>query len=141
MSHELRTPLNGVLGFAQLLARRKDRDAEDREGLDIIMRSGEHLLGLINDVLSISKIEAGKVTLHEQIFDFPLLLQGLEEMLRVRANGKGLELVFDLADNLPKHVWGDEGKLRQILINLLGNAIKFTEHGSVKLRVNWKEGI
>ena len=139
MSHELRTPLNGVLGFAQLLARRKNRDAEDREGLDIIMKSGEHLLGLINDVLSLSKIEAGRVTLQSEAFDIETLVRDVENVLRVRAEEKNLRL--DCAfEQLPRAVVGDAGKLRQILLNLTGNAVKFTQAGSVTLRVTWSNG-
>jgi len=141
MSHELRTPLNGVLGFAQLLARRKNRDAEDREGLDIIMRSGEHLLGLINDVLSLSKIEAGRVTLEQEPFDLGTLMHDVENVLRVRAEEKNLRLVCELdREALPRAVAGDQGKLRQILLNLAGNAVKFTSAGSVTLRVSWSNG-
>jgi len=141
MSHELRTPLNGVLGFAQLLARRKNRDAEDREGLEIIMKSGEHLLGLINDVLSLSKIEAGRVTIEQEAFDIATLMHDVENVLRVRAEEKNLRLACTLdRDRLPRAVVGDQGKLRQILLNLAGNAVKFTASGSVTLRVAWSEG-
>ena len=140
MSHELRTPLNGVLGFAQLLARRKNRDAEDREGLDIIMKSGEHLLGLINDVLSLSKIEAGRVTLEQEAFDVATLVHDVENVLRVRAEEKNLRLVCEIDDTLPRAVAGDQGKLRQILLNLAGNAVKFTSAGSVTIRVAWNDG-
>ena len=140
MSHELRTPLNAILGFAQVMQRNATREGEDRENLDIIARSGEHLLGLINDVLSISKIEAGKLTLAEHPFDLLLLLRGIEEMIQVRAADKGLALITDIDPGVPQYVSGDEGKLRQVLINLLGNAVKFTETGGVSLRVNWNEG-
>jgi signal transduction histidine kinase/CheY-like chemotaxis protein/ligand-binding sensor domain-containing protein len=140
MSHELRTPLNGVLGFAQLLARRKNRDAEDREGLDVIMKSGEHLLGLINDVLSLSKIEAGRVSLEESPFHLEKLIRDVEDVLRLRAEEKGLRLTCALAEGSPQVVIGDEGKLRQILINLLGNAVKFTQAGNVTMKVRWEGG-
>ena len=140
MSHELRTPLNAILGFAQVMQRSARREGEDRENLDIIERSGEHLLGLINDVLSISKIEAGKLTLSVHPFDFRLLLLGIEEMIRVRAESKGLALLTDVDPEIPQYVLGDEGKLRQVLINLLGNAVKFTDAGGVSLRVNWRDG-
>ncbi len=140
MSHELRTPLNAILGFAQVMQRNASREGEDRENLEIIARSGEHLLGLINDVLSISKIEAGKLTLSVQPFDLRLLLQGIEEMIQVRAEDKGLSLVTDIDPDLPKYVAGDEGKLRQVLINLLGNAVKFTSVGGVSLRARWRDG-
>jgi signal transduction histidine kinase/CheY-like chemotaxis protein/ligand-binding sensor domain-containing protein len=140
MSHELRTPLNGVLGFAQLLARRKNRDAEDQEGLAVIVKSGEHLLGLINDVLSLSKIEAGRVTLDRAPFDLTKMVRDVEDVLRFRADEKGLRLICDLDESkLPHAVLGDEGRLRQILINLVGNAIKFTKQGSVTLRVTWSD--
>lgn len=141
MSHELRTPLNAILGFVQVMQRRQGRDTEDTENLQTIMRSGEHLLGLINDVLSISKIEAGKITLTEHTFHLPKLLLGLEEMIRVRAQSKGLQLSFEISPELPEYVLGDEGKLRQVLINLLGNAVKFTERGQVTLRVFWSNSI
>ncbi len=141
MSHELRTPLNGVLGFAQLLARRKGRDAEDREGLDVILKSGEHLLGLINDVLSLSKIEAGRVTLEKAPFDLGAMVRDVEDVLELRAEAKDLLLTCEIdGARLPQAVTGDEGRLRQILINLLGNALKFTERGGVTLRVSWRDG-
>jgi signal transduction histidine kinase/ligand-binding sensor domain-containing protein len=135
MSHELRTPLNAILGFAHLLERDAARTSEQHESLSIIQRSGEHLLGLINDVLSISKIEAGRVVLQEQAFDLQRLLQDLENMFRVRARTKRIELAFEIASDLPTGVLADQGKLRQILINLLGNAVKFTDAGRVSLRV------
>ncbi|MEO6325410.1 MAG: response regulator [Thermoanaerobaculia bacterium] len=141
MSHELRTPLNGVLGFAQLLARRPGRDAEDRQGLSIIVKSGEHLLGLINDVLSLSKIEAGRVTMEESVFDLRAMVRDVEDLLRLRANAKDLHLSCELLESgMPRAVRGDERRLRQILINLLSNAVKFTERGFVTLRVSWHAG-
>lgn len=139
MSHELRTPLNAVIGFAQLMERDGGRSAEDQEHLEIILQSGEHLLGLINDVLSIAKIEAGKLTLSEQPFNLLALLHGVQEMVRVKAEAKGLGLVFDLTSDLPASVRGDEGKLRQVLLNLLGNAVKFTDEGGVALRAAWND--
>lgn len=140
MSHELRTPLNGVLGFAQLLARRKNRDAEDQEGLAVIMKSGEHLLGLINDVLSLSKIEAGRVTLEQAPFDLLKLVKDAEDVLQMKAREKGLHLRTRVDSEVPSLVDGDEGRIRQILLNLIGNAIKFTADGEVVLHVRWKEG-
>jgi ligand-binding sensor domain-containing protein/signal transduction histidine kinase/FixJ family two-component response regulator len=136
MSHELRTPLNIILGFAQVLARDKALNNIHRETLNTIMRSGEHLLGLINDVLSIAKIEAGKLNLHNESFDLLQLLNDIENMIRVRSQAKSLDLIFSIAPDLPQMVIGDEGKLRQVLINLLGNAIKFTKEGSVALKVS-----
>ncbi len=137
MSHELRTPLNAVIGFAQLMGRDSKLTTEQRGSLGIIQRSGEHLLGLINDVLSISKIEAGRLSLYEKSFDPRFMLRSVEEMLRVRAESKNLTLWFDIAEDLPNTVKGDEGKLRQVLVNLLGNAIKFTDEGGVTLRCSW----
>ncbi|MBL8150220.1 MAG: response regulator, partial [Blastocatellia bacterium] len=138
MSHELRTPLNAILGFVQLIEKDRNLTDEQRENLAIILRSGEHLLSLINDVLSISKIEAGKLTLQHQPFDFKKLLRSLQDMISMRAESKGLKLVFEVSDVLPRYVMGDESKLRQVLINLLGNAVKFTEKGSITLRVAYR---
>ncbi|HAJ63013.1 MAG TPA: hypothetical protein DCP31_30420 [Cyanobacteria bacterium UBA8543] len=135
MSHELRTPLNAILGFTQVMARGTFLTTEQLDHLSIINRSGEHLLNLINDILSMSKIEAGQITLNESCFDLYHLLDSLEEMLQLKATSNGLELIFKRPPNLPQYVQTDEGKLRQILINLLGNAIKFTPTGSVTLRV------
>ncbi len=131
MSHELRTPLNAIIGFAQLMDRDKSLNQEQAENVRIIMRSGEHLLGLINDVLSLSKIEAGKIVLDEQPFNLRRMLQGIEEMFRIRAQNQDLGFVFNIPDDLSKVVSGDERKLRQILINLIGNAFKFTSRGRV----------
>ncbi|MEJ2558810.1 MAG: PAS domain S-box protein [Anaerolineae bacterium] len=135
MSHELRTPLNAILGFTQFMEGDPNLTAEQQENLGIINRSGEHLLALINDVLEMSKIEAGRVTLQEKSFDLYGLLDTLEEMFRLRAEGKGLALSFERTQNVPRYVRTDEGKLRQVLMNLLGNAVKFTEQGGVALRV------
>jgi PAS domain S-box-containing protein len=139
MSHELRTPLNAILGFTQLMDRDPNLTAEQQENLGIINRSGEHLLALINDVLEMSKIEAGRVTLEEKSFDLYRLLDGLEEMFGLRAKDKGLALSFERAENVPRYVRTDEGKLRQVLSNLLGNAVKFTQEGGVVLRVGTRE--
>ncbi|MFX1411358.1 MAG: two-component regulator propeller domain-containing protein [Promethearchaeota archaeon] len=135
VSHELRTPLNAILGFTQLMNRDIGLSTEQRENLGIINRSGEHLLGLINDVLDLSKIEAGRAMLNERDFDLHHLLDGLEEMFRLRAENKDLMLTFDRASDVPQYVRTDEGKLRQVLMNLLGNAVKFTQEGGVVLRV------
>jgi len=135
MSHELRTPLNAILGFAQLMERDNTLSKRQRDSLATINRSGEHLLNLINDVLEMSKIEAGRITLNPTSFDLYGLLQNLQEMFRVRAEAKKLSLTFELAPNLPQYIFSDESKLRQILINLLSNAIKFTNIGKVTLRV------
>lgn len=135
MSHELRTPLNAILGFTQLMARESSLTQTAHEYLEIIGRSGKHLLNLINDVLEMSKIEAGQVVLNSSCFDLYYLLQTLEKMLQLGAKSKGLELSFNCAPTVPQYIQTDEGKLRQVLINLLGNAIKFTQHGRVTLRV------
>ncbi len=134
MSHELRTPLNAILGFAELLAHDPLLTPEQREQVDIIARSGEHLLDLINDVLDFSKIEAGRMSLVEDPFDLHQLLRDLEDMFRLRANVKGLTLLFERDPNLVRYAVADAGKLRQILINLLSNAVKFTQQGGVTLR-------
>ncbi|NJO80508.1 MAG: PAS domain S-box protein [Cyanobacteria bacterium RM1_2_2] len=135
MSHELRTPLNAILGFAQLLNDENSLPSQ-REQLRIILRSGEHLLELINDVLEMSKIDAGRITLNETSFDLHQLLTSLQEMLDIKAAAKRLRLVFERLPNVPQYVRTDENKLRQVLLNLLGNAIKFTFAGTVKLRVS-----
>ena len=138
MSHELRTPLNAILGFSQVMVRDSSLNNQHQQHLEIINRAGEHLLSLINDILEISKIEAGRSQLNESSFNLIRLLETLEEMFRLKAESKKLQLIFEWADGVPHFVNGDEGKLRQILINLLGNAIKFTETGSVTLRVKLK---
>lgn len=135
MSHELRTPLNAILGFSQLMNRSGSLNPEQQENLSIITRSGEHLLTLINQVLDLSKIEAGHITLNEQNFDFYSLLDDLEDMFCLRAIDKHLQLLFERSPDVPQYVKSDEIKLRQILINLLNNAIKFTQEGGVTLRV------
>jgi signal transduction histidine kinase len=135
MSHELRTPLNAILGFAQLLQQKPALSSVKSE-LDIISQSGEHLLDLISDVLELSKIEAGRESLNENKFDLYYLLDIVEEMLRLRADAKQLQLIFIREPDVPRYVQTDELKLRQVLINLVGNAIKFTDRGGVTVRVN-----
>jgi PAS domain S-box-containing protein len=134
MSHELRTPLNAVLGFAQLL--QLDPALGDRQtaALDAIRQSGEHLLALINDVLDLSRVEAGKLELQSQPIELGQFLQTVLEIVGVRARAKGLAVALDADDALPRRVEGDEHRLRQVLLNLLGNAVKFTAAGSVTLR-------
>lgn len=134
MSHELRTPLNAILGFAQLLARDPETSPAQQESLSIINRSGEHLLRLINSILDLSKIEAGKVNLEESAVDLEALLVGIEGMFSLQAQTKRLILQVERETSLPQYVQVDEGKLRQILTNLLSNAIKFTQSGQVLLR-------
>jgi len=135
MSHELRTPLNAILGFTQLMVGDANLTPGQQENLQIINQSGEHLLILINDVLEISKIEAGQVKLRENTFDLYQLLDGLEEIFHFQAEKKGLDLLVQFFERLPHHIRCDEGKLRQILNNLIGNAIKFTQQGFVKIDV------
>jgi PAS domain S-box-containing protein len=135
MSHEIRTPMNSILGFSQLLTRGPGISSTQREYLETINRSGEHLLALINDILDMAKIEAGHCPLSAAVFDLRSMLNDVDQMLRNRAEEKGLDLGIQLASGLPERVNGDETKLRQVIVNLLGNAIKFTDSGSVKLRV------
>ena len=136
MSHELRTPLNAILGFSQIMQRDPALPTGQRENLNIINRSGEHLLILINDILEMSKIEAGRITLSENNFDLYRLLADLESMFRLRTRDKSLQLCFERSLDVPQYIRTDEGKLRQVLINLLSNAVKFTEKGAITLRVN-----
>ncbi|WP_190274487.1 ATP-binding protein [Oscillatoria nigro-viridis] len=135
MSHELRTPLNAIIGFAHLLVHSKKTAPEQQSSLDIINRSGEHLLKLINDILSLSKIEAGQITLESNAFDLYSLLNDIEGMFQLKTQSKGLQLVFERSSDVPQYVRTDESKLRQVLINLLGNAVKFAGAGRVKLTV------
>lgn len=136
MSHELRTPLNAILGFSQLMDRDDSLSGENQQYLHTINRSGEYLLGLINDILEMSKIEAGRITLNKSEFDLYALLDNLEKMLKIKAKDKELQLHFTCHQQVPRYIKTDESKLRQILINLLSNAIKFTEQGKVCLEVN-----
>jgi two-component system sensor histidine kinase/response regulator len=136
MSHELRTPLNGILGYAQLLKRDAGLSAAQLENVSIVERSGEHLLMLINDLLDLAKIEAGRLDLHASLFDLPQLVKHVADIALVRAGQAGLQFVCRLPEPLPTQVRGDERAIRQILFNLLGNAVKFTERGGVTLRVS-----
>ncbi|WP_437736127.1 ATP-binding protein [Sorangium sp. So ce1335] len=135
MSHELRTPLNGILGYAQILRRSRGMSDQDRRGLDVIYQSGSHLLTLINDVLDLAKIEAQTMEVHASDFHLPSFLRSTAEICRVRAEQKGISLVYRPDPDLPADVHADERRLRQVLINLLGNAVKFTEKGSVTFTV------
>ncbi|NET24846.1 ATP-binding protein [Okeania sp. SIO1I7] len=135
MSHELRTPLNGVLGYAQILKRSEPLTQKGQNGIDIIYQSGSHLLNLINDILDLAKIEARKLELHPTAIHLPSLLESVVEIIRIRAEQKGITFNFQVSSQLPTGVWADEKRLRQVLINLLGNAIKFTEQGSVTFQV------
>jgi predicted ATPase/signal transduction histidine kinase/CheY-like chemotaxis protein/tRNA A-37 threonylcarbamoyl transferase component Bud32 len=135
MSHELRTPLNGILGYTQILNRDKHLSQAQKTGVKIIQQCGEHLLTLINDVLDLSKIEAGKMELQPNSFHLPEFLQSISDICRVRAESKEISLIYEPSPNLPRGILADEKRLRQVLINLLGNAVKFTESGGVTFQV------
>ncbi|MBF0389648.1 MAG: response regulator [Desulfamplus sp.] len=139
MSHELRTPLNAVIGFSQLLERDKDTTKSHKETLQIIMRSGMHLLSLINDILEVSKIEAGKIEVNYDEFNFSEMVYDIIAMVQSRANANGLELNLDIDPAIPCYIKSDPQKLRQVLLNLLINGVKFTKHGGVSLRVRCQE--
>ena len=139
MSHELRTPLNAILGFSQLMREEPGLNPAQYDNLDIINRSGEHLLKLINDVLEIAKIEAGKLQLETTSFDLYDLVREVADMMRLRAQQKGLQLLLEQSPAIPRYIRGDEARLRQIMVNLVGNAVKFTDHGSVTIRLDVRE--
>lgn len=135
MSHELRTPLNAILGFAQIMEHDKEMPEGGRRNVAIINRSGRHLLSLINDVLAISRIEAGRTEISHEAFDLPSTINAVEEMIRVRAEDKGLAFTVERPADLPDYVLGDANHLREVLINLLSNAAKCTDRGQIGLRV------
>jgi signal transduction histidine kinase/CheY-like chemotaxis protein len=136
MSHELRSPLNAILGFSQLILRVKNLPADQYENIGIIYRSGDYLLTLINNILDLSKIEADKTTIYPSNFDLYRLLDDLEDMLHLKANNQGLNLIFKKSENVPNYICTDAIKLRQVLINLISNAIKFTHQGEITVTVN-----
>jgi signal transduction histidine kinase/CheY-like chemotaxis protein len=138
MSHELRTPLNAILGFSAMLRREPALTENQCEKLDIINRSGDHLLTLINDVLEVSKIEAGRMQLEVTTFDLGIMIRDVTDMMRQRAKEKGLSLLLDQASDFPRYIRGDEARLRQVLINLVGNAVKYTIEGGVTIRLGTK---
>lgn len=135
MSHEIRTPLNGIMGYAQILQRSKNITDQERKGLAIIQQCGSHLLTLINDILDLSKIEAQKMELSPVGFHFPAFLEGVTEIFGIRAQQKKISFISQFDPHLPTGVFADEKRLRQIIINLLGNAVKFTQHGAVTFKV------
>ncbi|MDM8515701.1 MASE3 domain-containing protein [Desulfobacterales bacterium HSG16] len=135
MSHELRSPLNAIIGFAQVMDLNRSIPCREKENLAIILRSGQHLLNLINDVLDMSKINAGRIVFSEEKFDIYRLLDDMKNLFCLKAEEKGLELIVDYNASLPQYIQTDEGKLRQVLINLLNNAVKFTKKGSIRLQV------
>ncbi|OGS06178.1 MAG: hypothetical protein A2204_05470 [Elusimicrobia bacterium RIFOXYA1_FULL_47_7] len=136
MSHEIRTPMNAILGFSQLLLHDKDITLKQKQHVETINRSGEFLLAIINDILEMAKAESGKTTLNRSSFDLYAMIDDIEKMLRQRADAKGLSLIVERNAELPRFVTADEAKLRQIVINLLSNALKFTQKGSVIFRLN-----
>src|SRR5439155_20190284 len=135
MSHEIRTPMNAILGFSQLMLRDPDVTPRQCQYLGTINRSGEHLLALINDILEMSKIKAGRTTLNPSSFDLTVLLRDLEMMFRVRTDEKKLSFSVEMIGAVPRYIVTDINKLRQVFINVLGNAVKFTEQGGIGLRV------
>ncbi len=140
MSHELRTPLNGILGYTQILKRDKTISLKQREGIDIIHRSGEYLLTLINDVLDLAKIEAGRIELYPTVFNFGEFINGLTELFQMRVQQKEIAFLYEPLSPLPMNIYADEKRLRQVLINLLGNAVKFTETGGITLKMGVHNG-
>ncbi|MEJ2692655.1 MAG: ATP-binding protein [Candidatus Thiodiazotropha sp.] len=140
MSHELRTPLNAILGFSGMLNLDPQLNADQRETLNIINRSGEYLLKLINDVLEMAKIEAGGIQLEIAPFDLGRLVRDVLELMQVRCEEKGLHLLFDRTSAVPRYVKGDVARLRQILLNLMSNAVKFTDQGGISVRLGCTEG-
>ncbi|MEG3848838.1 AAA family ATPase [Microcoleus sp. herbarium19] len=138
MSHELRSPLNAILGFSQIMIRSQNLPKEHQENVAIITRSGDHLLTLINQVLDLSKIEAGRTDLNHKNFELYQFLDDIEDMFHIKADDKKLQLIVEYSPDVPRYVRTDEVKLRQVLINLLNNAIKFTQAGIVLLKVNLK---
>jgi signal transduction histidine kinase len=140
MSHELRTPLNAILGFSQMMQQDSSLTSAQHETLDIINHSGEHQLKLINDVLEIAKIEAGKLQLEIAPFDLHALVIEVSDMMTLRAKQKGLQLKLDQSSDFPRYIRGDEARLRQILVNLVSNAVKFTHHGGITIRL-WVKSI
>jgi len=135
MSHEIRTPMNAILGFSQLMLHDRNITATQKKHLNTINRSGEHLLALINDILEMSKIESGRTKLNLTTFDIYALIHDLEAMFRVRTDSKNLHLDVEIDNDLPHHLVSDEGKLRQIFINIVGNAVKFTDNGGIAWRI------
>ncbi|MBE9563091.1 MAG: hypothetical protein IMF12_09555, partial [Proteobacteria bacterium] len=135
MSHELRTPLNGILGYAQILRRDPIITTQQRHGINVIEQSGNHLLNLINDVLDLAKVESGKVELYNVDFNLPLFITDMGEMIRIRAECKEIAFNLEMDSSLPSNIYGDEKRLRQVLLNLLGNSVKFTDHGYIALKI------
>ncbi len=141
MSHELRTPLNAILGFSELMAKDSELSREQRKILGIINRSGKHLLELINDVLEIAKIESGRMELEIALFDLEGMVRDVVDLMHIRAQQKGLTLAFERLSVFPRYIKGHQVRIRQILVNLIGNALKFTEKGRVAVRLGINENL
>jgi PAS domain S-box-containing protein len=139
MSHELRTPLNAILGFSSMLRCDPHLSQSQRDNIDIVSRSGDHLLILINDILEMAKVEAGGLQLEVAAFDLGSMVREVGDMMRLRAQAKGLQLLLEQSPEFPRYIKGDEARLRQILINLVGNAVKFTERGGVTIHLGTKQ--
>jgi signal transduction histidine kinase/CheY-like chemotaxis protein len=135
MSHELRTPLNAILGFANILKKSMNATIQEKDNLNIIKKSGEHLLNIINEILELSKIEAGKIELNPKTFNLFELIKEIENIFAFRCESKELRFTINLSKNLPSLIYADEQRLRQILINLLGNSLKFTKEGEISLYI------
>ena len=138
MSHEIRTPMNAIYGMAELLEE-TSRNSTEQEYVAVIKRSSENLLSIINEILDFSKVDSGKLEIIEEPYDFSEMLQDVVTIIEFRMRDKNLKLQLDLPNNLPRQLIGDANRVRQILINILYNAVKFTNKGSVKLTVTWKE--
>jgi signal transduction histidine kinase/DNA-binding NarL/FixJ family response regulator len=135
MSHELRTPLNAILGFTNILKKSMNATNQEKENLNIIKKSADHLLNIINEILELSKIEAGKIEINPKVFNFLELIKEIEDIFALRCEAKNLKFIINLSNNLPNFIKADEQRLRQILINLLGNSLKFTNEGEISLNV------
>ncbi len=139
MSHELRTPLNGIIGYTQMLMEEEDLNPLQLADLNKINQCGEHLLTLIQDILDVAKVEAGKLEIDPSEFDFHQFIKGVADFFEMRAKQKGINFYFQTVKELPNWVRGDPKRLRQVLFNLLGNAVKFTDKGTVNLSVIYLE--
>lgn len=139
MSHEIRTPMNAVIGMSEILLREENLSEQVREGIENIQSAGNSLLGIINDILDFSKIESGKMELVQHNYSMSSLIHDVHNIIHFRIKEKDIKLIFDIDENLPDELYGDEIRIRQILINLLGNAVKFTEKGTITLRIGWQK--
>lgn len=139
MSHEIRTPMNAVMGMSEILLRQENLSPEVREGIENIQSAGGNLLSIINDILDFSKIESGKMELVETNYHLSSLIYDIQNIIQFRIKGNDVKLIIDIDESLPNELYGDEVRIRQILINLLGNAVKFTEKGTITLRIRWKK--